>query len=650
MLLNLRKRLPGGILLTTLALALACSSGGSGGSGSGTTGTGYGLAPATGPGDVSAFFPAAAGDTWLYNTVSTGAQARTQTGLGRIEVTGTQPFLGHQATVFRQTSLGSTGYLDNYYLASPGGVTFLGNNDATDWLTASMSPHVWLLFPVAAGTVADFTRSDCAIGEDLDGDGQSETITVHVNVAVNFETVSVPAGTFPGAARIASTYTGSVRGSRDGTTVPFNATDTFWSAPGVGPVKNVQTASAGGLDAQATAELRGWTVGGLAHGLGLPFTAAPGLAPGDSDASNPGRPGIASDGQGFLAVTTRLTGPLTRRLTVARLDASGTGSTVLDITPPGADHLVPMSSAVAFDGANYLAICSQSDGGTYLPLVGVRVSPAGTVLDPSGITLAPAGGFSPSAAGNGAGALVVYDRWDQASSRYRKYGVLVDAAGQPGTEFVLLADPAVSSYGSATAFDGVNFLVVYTGQDTGGTRLLATRVSAAGVVLDPVPLVLAAPPCVPEAPAVAFDGSSYLVVWSDGRNVPSGSMAPWDLYGARVAPAGTLLDGSTGASGFLIDGGGADERWEPAVAFSGGSYLVCWSLGAYASTSPDSGVQAARVTPAAAVGSRFPLSGPPPASSRLHYPAVAASSQGAAAVWLVNNESGPKELDAVVAR
>ena len=46
-------------------------------------------------------------------------------------------------------------------------------------------------------------------------------------------------------------------------------------------------------------------------------------------------------------------------------------------------------------------------------------------------------------------------------------------------------------------------------------------------------------------PAVAFDGTNYLVTWDQG-GYPNG-----DLYGARVSPQGAVLDGD----GFLIASG-----------------------------------------------------------------------------------------------
>jgi hypothetical protein len=60
------------------------------------------------------------------------------------------------------------------------------------------------------------------------------------------------------------------------------------------------------------------------------------------------------------------------------------------------------------------------------------------------------------------------------------------------------------------------------------------------------------------APAVAFDGTNYLVVWQDGRGTY------YDIYGARVSRAGVVLD----PGGFAISTATREQRM-PAVAFDG---------------------------------------------------------------------------------
>jgi hypothetical protein len=70
-------------------------------------------------------------------------------------------------------------------------------------------------------------------------------------------------------------------------------------------------------------------------------------------------------------------------------------------------------------------------------------------------------------------------------------------------------------------------------------------------------------------PAVAWNGTEYLVVWSDQRTPSRGA----DIYGRRVSAAG-----SPKGSDRLICGAGAKSNdWAPAVAWNGTEYLVVWS-------------------------------------------------------------------------
>jgi hypothetical protein len=67
-------------------------------------------------------------------------------------------------------------------------------------------------------------------------------------------------------------------------------------------------------------------------------------------------------------------------------------------------------------------------------------------------------------------------------------------------------------------------------------------------------------------PAVAFDGTNYLVVWSD-----SGSAGACSIYGARVTPEGKVLD----PVGFVVSPATLNP-FRPAVAFDGTNFLVVW--------------------------------------------------------------------------
>jgi hypothetical protein len=67
-------------------------------------------------------------------------------------------------------------------------------------------------------------------------------------------------------------------------------------------------------------------------------------------------------------------------------------------------------------------------------------------------------------------------------------------------------------------------------------------------------------------PALAFDGTSYLAVWSDDRS------GAWQLFGSHLSPAGDVLD----PGGFLV----LDRRVpSPAMAFGAGEHLLVFAEG-----------------------------------------------------------------------
>ncbi len=143
--------------------------------------------------------------------------------------------------------------------------------------------------------------------------------------------------------------------------------------------------------------------------------------------------------------------------------------------------------------------------------------------------------------------------------------------------------------------DGNNFLLVWDDSGAGLSRdIYATRINPFGVVLDPLFIPVNTNAAEQSSPILAFDGTNYLVAWSDLRN--NGSS---DIYGSRVTQAGAVLD----ASGIQL-AGGVEAQTEAAMAFDGTNYLVVWSDYRLA---PHSNLFARRVRPAGTIVDSTPI-------------------------------------------
>ena len=116
------------------------------------------------------------------------------------------------------------------------------------------------------------------------------------------------------------------------------------------------------------------------------------------------------------------------------------------------------------------------------------------------------------------------------------------------------------------ASDGDGFFVVW-GDDENGT-VEGARVGAAGDVVDYDPIVVAASPAT--TPAVAFDGTSFVVAWiSDAAFFQGG------LRVTRVSPAGVVVD----AAGVEVTATTDLTAQRPAIAVQGAVALVAWHGG-----------------------------------------------------------------------
>jgi PASTA domain len=294
----------------------------------------------------------------------------------------------------------------------------------------------------------------------------------------------------------------------------------------------------------------------------------------DDDAPTPGRqerPAVAFDGSNFFVVWMDGRSGGGYDIYGARATPGGVLLDVFGIAISTASN-DQQGPAVAFDGTNYLVAWMDDRLGTHTSyeIYGARVTPAGVVLDPNGIfisaPLSPYGALlRPALAFDGTNYLVVWR--DDRSQPSDIYGARVSPGGVVlDQDPIPIAGNAAWADGAAIAFDGTNYLVAW--EDLGaGLDIHGARVSPAGVVLDPGGIPISTAANLQGWPAIAFDGTNYLLAWGDFRS------RCCDVYGARVSPGGSVLD----SGGIPISTGANLENTIPALAFDGTNYLVAWN-------------------------------------------------------------------------
>ncbi|MCC7012348.1 MAG: hypothetical protein IT454_07305 [Planctomycetes bacterium] len=248
----------------------------------------------------------------------------------------------------------------------------------------------------------------------------------------------------------------------------------------------------------------------------------------------------------------------------ARVSPSGT---VLGTGTLLSNWVAPVApQSVTWDGTQWFV--------TLFGQLAYRISAAGVALDPSGFTVRPWGGPDRTAlVAAGASTGGVCAAWTEQRATPSMNGDLVyqvvssrvvSPANTGSDVFPATSAPAQTS--PALAVHASGSAVLYRSEISGEVRLMLARQSAQGVALDAQPLQLASAVDIWE-PALAFDGSTYLAVWSQApaSGAPSGS-----IRARRIALDGTLLD----PEGFRLSEAAAGIGASTAVAGSNGEFLV----------------------------------------------------------------------------
>ena len=142
-------------------------------------------------------------------------------------------------------------------------------------------------------------------------------------------------------------------------------------------------------------------------------------------------------------------------------------------------------------------------------------------------------------------------------------------SAESAVDVPVIAPTAALQQHAAIAFGGGIYLAVWQDdRDSPASDIWAARLGADGTILDPLGILIAAGPGTQSTPAVAYDGSSFVVAWEDFK-VVGGTEA--DVVSARVSTDGVVTAIGT------VAGTAADER-DPRVASRGdGTALVVWN-------------------------------------------------------------------------
>ena len=189
------------------------------------------------------------------------------------------------------------------------------------------------------------------------------------------------------------------------------------------------------------------------------------------------------------------------------------------------------------------------------------------VLDPSSILVAAhtAADYMPEVAYGGGTYLVVWRRMSGSAGHI--YGARVSAAGKVLGAAFAIDTSNTSTSGLTVASDGKDFLVAWQATTWSKYLIRARRVSNAGVVQGAV-FALARGKGMTFHPALAFDGTAYLALWSYRLTLTQGT---YDVRGVRVSKSGALL----GTKDMIISAA-ANHQYYPTVACGSAACLAAW--------------------------------------------------------------------------
>ena len=463
---------------------------------------------------------------------------------------------------------------------------FMGSNDPNGALSAAFAPYIQALFRSAPTTVASFSKSNVSLG-DLDGDGRNDTATLALTSKVeNFEALDTALGSLPRTLRTTEAFSGTLTLSANSWACRILDDHDLERARHRGRQAYL-LGDRPGTTQQEEFDIRGYVSDNAAQGLSTPYVIEGDIA---GNRRFPGRTAVlGTDGTHFLAVENTPNG-----LTGTLFDGNAKVLATVNLGSGG-------SPGLSFDGTNYVVAITR--------LLRLAADPPRDARG-SGPGCPQRDYREPSRHAHNqlprdlqrqrqhADRLFALRLGDQSAlhvrraHRSRRPGARlrgVPDRARPGHPLVppsqLRRDQLPRGLGAASGLRG---------RPEPRRHLWSPRERRRGGARFPRHRDLDRPPGAVLA-VIAFDATSYFVVWLDARG-GGAQYGMYDIQGARLSPAGTVLD----PAGIAVDAGGTQRRNYQSLAYSGTEYLIAWSDYAYANGG-SVGVRLARMTPAGTV-------------------------------------------------
>jgi len=264
----------------------------------------------------------------------------------------------------------------------------------------------------------------------------------------------------------------------------------------------------------------------------------------------------------------------------AQVSATPVGTQVGTAFPIANTSGREMSASAAFDGTNFL-VGIQGDATADPSITAQFVSKTGALVG-SRISTGNRGG-APFVAFDGTNYLLAWG--EDVTYSTKIFGQLVSTSGAivGAHQFTIASGNNIKS-SMPTIFDGTNYFVAWHNESTpgqGDTRdAFGQFITPSGATLGSViPISTAAQG--QRDPAIAFDGTNILAVWTDGRNqracYTDGNGTHCyesDVYGQFITKSGDSAAGTLSGGNFLINAGTLPRDNPTGIGFDGTNYLV----------------------------------------------------------------------------